>query len=164
MVEPAHRNLSPRSLRPLLATIAGALLAGACATGATGGGGPAPTALALTGMEWRLDHFQSSDDSIGTIRPAEGEVWTLLLNPDGSIAMGLFCNRGTGGWTSPDAQRERGELTITPGASTMAACPPSRLERLPADLAKVRSFVIADGKLHLNLMMDGGNYVWVPQR
>jgi hypothetical protein len=97
------------------------------------------------------------------IRPGEGEVWTILLNPDGSATMALFCNRGTASWTSRDAHRDRGDLTIQPGISTMAACPPSRLERLPADLANVRSFVIADGKLHLNLMMDGGNYVWVPQ-
>lgn len=134
------------------------LLATACATGTP------PSGLRLVGTEWRLDHFESSDDAIGRIRPGADEVYTLLLQPDGNAVMQLFCNRGTGTWTSPDPEANLGSLEITPGAMTMAACPPTRLERLPADLARVRSFVIADGFLHLNLMMDSGNYVWAPTR
>jgi hypothetical protein len=109
-----------------------------------------------------LIEFESSDDAIGTIRPGSGEVYTLRLDPDGTAAMGLFCNRGTGRWTSPDADATIGSLLIEPGLVTMAACPPSRLERLGDDLGRVRTFVIAGGRLHLNLMMDGGNYVWAP--
>jgi len=120
---------------------------------------------ALLGTEWRLVHFQSSDDSIGTIRAqGEGDAFTLLLNPDGSAAMRITCNRGTGQWTSPDARASRGSLTIAGGAMTMAACPPSRLDRFATDLANVRTFVIQDGRLNLNLMMDAGNYVFVPSR
>lgn len=138
-----------------------ALLAVACATPSDRPAEPAhPT---LTGIEWRLLEFESSDDAIGTIRPGEGEAYTLRLDPDGSLAAGLFCNRGTGRWTSPDAARASGSLTLELKAVTSAACPPSRLERLGSDLAHVRSFVIQDGRLHLNLMLDGGNYVWVPQ-
>lgn len=47
---------------------------------------------------------------------------------------------------------------------TMAACPPSRLDRFATDLPNVRTFVIRDGRLNLNLAMDVGNYVFVPNR
>ena len=114
---------------------------------------------ALVGTEWRLAKFQSPDNAAGAILPAAGEVYTMQLNPDGSAAFGLFCNRGTGRWHSADASLAMGSLSIEPGAVTMAACPPSRLERLGMDLAHVAGFAIRDGRLHLNLAMDGGDYV-----
>lgn len=140
-----------------------ALAIAGCATdgsnGPSAGGGPT-----LAGTEWRLLYFESSDDSIGTIQPGPDEVYTLLLQPDGNAAFGLFCNRGTGRWASGDAHLDRGSLRLEPLTQTMAACPPSRLERVPADLARVASFVIEGGRLHLNLAMDGGNYVWAPSQ
>lgn len=116
----------------------------------------------LVGTEWRLIHFQSSEDSIGMIRPGRDEVYTLRLEPDGTLAAGLFCNRGSGRWTSADSARSMGSITLELKAVTMAACPPSPLERIARDLANVRSFVIRDGRLHLNLVLDGGDYVWEP--
>jgi heat shock protein HslJ len=148
--------ISSRSARALVATGL-ALLATSCATIPE----PASTAR-LTDSDWRLVHFESSDDAIGTTRPGPGERYTLHLDRDGSAAAQLFCNRGMGRWSSPDAERSSGEITIELNAMTMAACPPTPLERLPADLGRVRTFVIQNGRLHLNLMMDGGNYVWVP--
>lgn len=134
------------------------LLAAGCVTDSGSAG-----SLKLTSVEWRLVEFQSSDDAIGTIRPQRGEMYTLLLNHDGSVAAGLSCNRSFGRWTSPDAARPRGSLTLELTGMTMAACPPSPLERLGSDLSHVRSFVIQDGRLHLNLVLDGGNYVWAPK-
>lgn len=157
----SDRKDRPRRLRLLVASGLALLSAAGCATPSDR---PAePTHPALTGTEWRLLEFESSDDAIGTIRPGEGEVYTLRLDPDGSLAAGLFCNRGTGRWTSPDAAEPSGSLTLELKAVTSAACPPSRLERVGSDLAHVRSFVIRDGRLNLNLMLDGGNYVWVPE-
>lgn len=141
------------------ATILAPLLAAACVTAPQPVGGPP-----LLGTEWRLVAFESSKDSIGTIRPGADEAWTLRLDPDGSAAMGLFCNRGFGSWTSPDSRAGRGSLQIKAVGSSMAACPPGAITRLPADFDHIRSFVIADGRLHLNLMLDGGNYVWEPKR
>ncbi|MCX8477165.1 MAG: META domain-containing protein [Sphingomonas sp.] len=135
------------------------LLAAACTTLPQPAGGPP-----LLGTEWRLVAFESSKDAIGTIRPREDEVYTLRLAPDGSAAMQLSCNRGFGSWTSLDAKAERGSLQIKAAGVTMAACPPGAIARLPADFEHIRSFVIADGRLHLNLMLDGGNYVWEPKR
>lgn len=119
--------------------------------------------FSLVGTEWRLDEFESSDDAIGTIRPQAEEVYTFQLAPDGTAAFQLFCNRGMGRWSSADADRQSGSLTVEVIGTTMAACPPSELERLANDLGRVRTFVIRDGRLHLNLLLDGGNYVWSPQ-
>lgn len=141
------------------AVILASLLAAACVTAPQPAGGPS-----LLGTEWRLVAFESSKDAIGTIRPREDEVYTLRLDPDGSASMQLSCNRGFGSWTSADAEAARGSLLIKAVGATMAACPPGAITRLPADFDHIRSFVIADGRLHLNLMMDGGNYVWEPKR
>jgi hypothetical protein len=135
-----------------------ALLVAGCATGSE----PSKT-LSLTSTEWRLLKFVSSDDAIGAITPRPGEEYTLILNPDGSLAAGLFCNRGTGRWTSPDAHKDMGSITLELKAATTAACPDSSLNRLQTDLAHVRSFVIRDGQLHLNLKLDSGDYVWAPK-
>lgn len=125
-------------------------------------GVPAPP---LVGTEWRLVEFESSDDSVGTIRPANNEVYTLRFLDDRSLIMTIVCNRGRGSWSSNDANRLRGSLAMKPALLTRATCtPPPRLNRLPQHLENVRSFVIQDGRLHLNLMMDAGNYVWAPVR
>lgn len=148
-----------------LVALAGALALSGCAAPSGGGTSAVQTAAPpLVGTEWRLVEFVSSDDSIGTIRPGPDEVYTLTLTPDGNATMQLFCNRGTASWTSPDSALTRGSITFQPGIQSMAACPPSPLERVARDLANVRTFVIQDGRLHLNLMMDGGNYVWAPAR
>lgn len=150
---------------PTLVAILASLLAAGCApTESAPDRPPAVAAPPLLGTEWRLVEFESSDDAIGTIRPGQEEVWTLKLAPDGSAAMGLFCNRGFGSWTSPDARETRGSLQIKAVGSSMAACPPAMITRLPADFEHIRSFVIEGGRLHLNLMLDGGNYVWAPTR
>ncbi|MBO9623568.1 MAG: META domain-containing protein [Sphingomonas sp.] len=139
-----------------------ALAAAACAT--TGERyAEASTEPRLTGTEWRLVEFVSPKDAIGTIRPRAEEVYTIRLDPDGTLVAQLYCNRGTGSWTSPDIDKTMGSVSLNLKAVTMAACLPSPLERVSRDLANVRTFVIRDGRLHLNLMMDGGDYVWTPQ-
>lgn len=147
---------------------AGALSLLCAVTVACAANEPSPPASAagpaLVGTEWKLVEFRSSDDSIGAIRPGVDEVYTLRLEPGGNAVMTLFCNRGTGQWKSPDPAAKMGSLTIEPGIRTLAACPPSPLERLGDDFAHVRTFVIADGKLHLNLKMSSGDYVWEPAK
>lgn len=141
-----------------------ALLAASCAPspGPSTPSGPS-NEPELTGTNWRLIEFESSDDAIGTIRPAQDDVYTLHLDPDGTLAAGLACNRATGRWTSPDTTKTMGSLTLELNAVTSAACLNARFERLATNLGHIRSFVIRDGRLHLNLKLDGGNYVWVPE-
>src|SRR5262245_28159866 len=152
--------------KQLFSAIATLLLIAGCTTSGTQGGTHAGGTAEppLVGTEWHLLHFQSAEDSIGKVRPTQDEVYTIQFLPDGTAAAGLSCNRGTGQWTSPDAQKSMGTLRINLAAVTMAACAHESLPRLAADLNNIASFVIRDGKLNLNLKMSGGDYVWVPAK
>ena len=145
----------------LISGILASMLASACAT-VVPPGAPPPSAPMLTDTEWRLVAFQSPEDSIGTIRPKQDEVYTIHFQPNGEVSAQLFCNRGHGSWSSPDPHAARASLTIGQMAVTRAMCLPTPLERLERDLNRVSSFAIADGRLHLNLQMDSGDYIWEP--
>lgn len=117
----------------------------------------------LAGTTWRLVHFQSSDDAIGTIIPPNVEKYTLQFMPDGKLAMQLDCNRGMGTWQVSDVTATSGTLTISSGAMTRAMCQPGAIDtRIARDMGFVTSYVIAGGKLNLALKMDGGIYTWEP--
>jgi para-nitrobenzyl esterase len=72
-----------------------ALLASACASVAP------PQSLA--GTSWQLVRFQGGDGKVLT--PDERAKYTLSFGADGRVAARLDCNRGTGGWKSPEKGR-----------------------------------------------------------
>jgi len=119
----------------------------------------------LAGTRWRLVEIQSMDDTIGTTRPSDRNLYTLDLNVDGRAALRLNCNRGVGQWSAqPIANGAEGNFAIGPVAMTRALCPPPSLdERIARDMDYVRSFLLKDGRLYLSLMADGGIYVWEPR-
>ena len=161
LLEIGRAEVSPMRKSMSMALLA--LLSGACATVPPAAPTlPSATGLSLSSTEWKLVYFQSPEDAIGRVTPKAGEDYTLSLTPDGTMAAGLFCNRGTGHWSSPDASLAMGSISLNLVAVTQALCPPSPLERIGADFARIRSFVIRDGRLHLNLMVDAGDYVWEP--
>jgi heat shock protein HslJ len=108
-------------------------------------------------------HFQSSDDSIGTVVPPNVQDYTLQFMADGSLAMQLDCNRATGMWKIGQKTDTGGLLSITPGAMTRAMCQPGAIDtRLARDMGYVRSFTMAGGRLNLALEADAGIYMWEP--
>lgn len=131
---------------------------------ARGGDGGRTSTRALAGTEWRLIEIQSMDDAIGTVRPDDPAKYTLALGADGTAAMRLDCNRGSGRWSAtPGPSGASGTFRIGPLAVTRAMCPPPSLDaRIARDMGYVRSYLLADGRLHLSLMADGGIYVWEP--
>jgi para-nitrobenzyl esterase len=113
----------------------------------------APSGDALVGPTWQLVKFQGGDGTVLT--PDEKSKYTLVFGADGLLSARIDCNRGRGGWKSP----EKGRLELGPMAVTRAACPPGSLhDRIVKDLPYVRSYVLKDGRLHLSLMADGGIY------
>lgn len=135
--------------------IATALLLAACGT--VGGVYTSP----LAGTTWRLAALESSDDTIGTTRPADPSLYEITFNADGTASLRLDCNRGTGTWTSPGDN----QLTFTPLAVTRAFCGEGSLDtRVARELGYVRSYVREGDTLTLNMMADGGNLVWTRQR
>lgn len=95
--------------RPLL----GLLLPAALALAACGGDTPqAGTDLDLEGSSWTLSSLVTD----GSQTPVVDES-TLVFASDGEVAGSTGCNRFTGRW-----QQDGSALTITVGATTLAAC------------------------------------------
>jgi heat shock protein HslJ len=130
-------------------------------------GGAAPVAQPvgpLADTEWRLVEIQSMDDAIGTVKPDDPSRYTMRLDHDGTVALRLDCNRATGTWSSEaSANGSSGRFELGPLAATQVLCPPPSLgERVAAEAAFVRSYLLKDGRLYLSLMADGGIYAWEP--
>ncbi|HEX7139417.1 MAG TPA: MliC family protein [Vicinamibacterales bacterium] len=118
----------------------------------------------LVGSSWRLVEVQSSDDTIGRVKPDDPSKYTLSLGADGRAAMRLNCNRATGPWSSRANGADSGSFSLGPLAVTKALCaPPSLDQRIARDAEYIRSYVLRDGRLYLNLTADGGTYVWARQ-
>jgi para-nitrobenzyl esterase len=117
---------------------------------------PMPTAT-LAGTSWRLVRFESGDDTV--LMPEDPSKYMLAFDDKGGVSVRIDCNRGRGRYTvtAPSG------LEFGPLAMTRAMCPPAPLtDRLPKDLAYVRSFVMRDGHLFLSLFADGGIYEFEP--
>jgi heat shock protein HslJ len=147
--------IRPAAPQLLAAAVA---LAVACASPS-----PEQAAEGLAGSNWRLVEFESSDDAIGVIRPADPSRYTLSLGTDGRVSMRLDCNRGSGAYEDTPTRDDGGALSIGPLAVTRAACPDAALaDQLARHVEYFRSYILRDGRLHISLMADGGIYVWEP--
>ena len=130
---------------------------------------PAITAAAsgpLAGTSWQLVEFQSMDDAIGIQRPPDPAQITMTLNGDGTARFTLDCNSAQGAWSAePGPDGNSGRFAFGPLAATMAICPPPGLgEKIGAQAAYVRSWLLKDGRLYLSLMADAGIQAWEPRR
>jgi heat shock protein HslJ len=122
----------------------------------------AAPARTLTGTVWKLVHFQSSDDAIGTRTPPNPERYTLQFQADGNLALRLECNQAMGKWSAVPSITG-GSLTLTGGAMTRAFCGPGALDtQIARDLPRIRSYTYAGANLSLALEADGGIYLWAP--
>ncbi|MFQ3595370.1 MAG: META domain-containing protein [Sphingomonadaceae bacterium] len=150
--------------------VALALGLGACQAALPLGRVPAPSpdfaggSGQLSGTAWRLIGFQSSDDSIGVLRPSAEARYTVAFEAGGRALLQLDCNRGEARWVKErNAAATGGQLAFSQIETTNARCPqPSLSQRLARDLAYVRSYLIRDGRLYMSLFADGGIYEWEP--
>lgn len=118
-------------------------------------------AAGLTGSRWRLVQFQSSDDAIGTIKPADPTRYTMELLDGGRAAMRLDCNRTSSTWQTTPSSATGGAISFTPGAMTRAFCGPASMDaRIAQDLTRIRSFTLAGDTINFALEADGGLYTW----
>jgi heat shock protein HslJ len=121
-----------------------------------------PLPAELAGTSWRLVEFRSSDDGIGVQRPEDASRYTMSLAANGTLSMRLDCNQANGTWTATVAGRSFG---FGPLRMTRVACQqPSLDTQIARDTEFVSSFLLRDGLLYLNLVADGGTYVWEPLR
>ena len=146
-----------------IALIGAAFIIGACQTKhSQAEETPIPVdTTGLDGTNWTLVEVQSQEEGTGTQRPDPGQDYTMSLNADGTVSMKLNCNRGMGSWKAGSAGGNSGSFEFGPISTTKVFCkPPSLDQQIARDAAYVRSYVLEGDRLYLNLMADGGTYVW----
>lgn len=120
----------------------------------------AERATGLVGTVWQWQEFQDSaeGDEASNIRVPDPVKYTLTLRSDDGADIQADCNRLS--WTYT---LEGSRLTFnTLGPSTLAACGEQSLDqRYLERLGNTATYVMADGKLYLNLKTDAGNMVFV---
>jgi len=113
----------------------------------------------LAGTSWRLVYFQPGAAGENPVVPPRVDRYTADFGADGTLALGLDCNRATARWQAIPSGR--GALSVTAGAMTRAFCGDGALDgRIAQDLEKIRSFKVEDGRLFLALEGGEGTYVW----
>ena len=118
----------------------------------------------LVGTTWRLVSIESMSDEQPTTTIDDPAKYTVTFGADGRAAFQVDCNRGNGSWTAAAAASDSGSLSFGPIALTKMFCPqPSVDTTVAADLGRVRSYLLSDGKLHLSMEADSGIMHWEPQ-
>jgi heat shock protein HslJ len=118
------------------------------------------SATELVGTVWQWQEFQDSaeGDEASHIRVPDPTMYTLTLQSDDRASIQADCNQVS--WTYT---LEGSRLTFnTLGPSTLAHCGDESLDqRYLARLGNTATYVIAEGKLYLNLRADAGNLVFI---
>jgi para-nitrobenzyl esterase len=95
----------------------------------------------------------------GVVPVAERNKYTIAFAADGTFSATADCNTVRGTY----AATASGGLTITPGASTIVACPEGSLSDLYVlGLSNAASYRVASGALTITLS-DGGTMVFEPR-
>ncbi len=118
---------------------------------------PAPK---LTGTVWQWEKFIDVATGKNNLDVNSPELYTVTFEEGGSVAMRADCNRAAGTYTVDGAK-----LTVAVGPITLAACSARSLsDMFLIDLTSATSLTLADGKLNLDLMADGGRMVFRPAK
>lgn len=111
----------------------------------------------LTASTWQWIRLTDPQQQVEIDSP---ENYTLTFLPDGSVQIKADCNQATASYTAT----EGGSLSITPGISTLVACPPgSRGEEFVQKLGFSAIYFFQDGHLFIDLMADDGAMEFSPQ-
>ena len=126
--------------------------------------GSAAAADPLNGTRWQLIGIDSmAPDEQPNTTIDDPSKYIVTFGDDGRAAFQVDCNRGSSTWQFSSSAPDSGSLTFGPIALTRMFCPqPSHDAEVVAALGRVRSYLIADGKLHLSLEADSGIMHWQP--
>ena len=114
---------------------------------------PAPNAEAvqpaLTGVNWQ---WVSTTTPAETITVNDPTRYTILFNSDSSAQIKADCNNVGATYTTDGSN-----ISITPGPSTLAACPPDSLDQQYLNqLAAAAIYFFQDGDLLIDMAADAG--------
>ena len=105
---------------------------------------------------WHWERFEDTRGPAWDVTVADPQKYTLRLLPGGTFQVQADCNTGSGAYTLA-----RSSITLMVGPVTRAACPPESLSQTYLTrLGEVVTYVLHEGKLVLNLKIDGGNMVF----
>ena len=138
-------------------------LLGAVAVALTACGPSSPPDRPLHGTNWRLVSLESMSDEQGTTAVDDPGKYTVSFGADQRVAFRIDCNRGNSTFQAAPGGPDSGTLTFGPIALTRMFCPqPSLEQRVTTALGQVRSYLLADGRLHMSLLADSGILHWEP--
>ncbi len=121
---------------------------------------PQPAAR-LDGTSWQLVELRSPN-SVSITRPDDSAKYQLDFAGDGSLAMKLDCNSGTGKWSAEPQAIGYGAITITGGAMTRAMCQAGSLDtRIAKEIGEAHTYSIEGNRLTLILANNGGSEIWL---
>jgi heat shock protein HslJ len=110
----------------------------------------------LTGKTWQWTGSTTTVPASQSVVP-DPENYTITFNTDGTFAAKVDCNQVAGDYTTSGS-----DLTISPGPSTLAACPEGSLDALYLDgLDRAASYSISGTDLTITLD-DEGTMQFVP--
>lgn len=113
--------------------------------------------LDLIGIPW--EWVSTTDPVQGPVYVNDPSRYVILFKDDNTATILADCNHVQAAYTLSDSS-----LTITPGVSTRAACPPdSQANAFLQQLTNVAIFHIQGGNLYLDQMADRGTMRFVAQ-
>jgi len=113
--------------------------------------------LSLVGIPW--EWVSTTDPVQGSVYVNDPSRYVILFKDDNTATIQADCNHVQAAYTLNGSS-----LTITPGVSTRAACPPdSQADAFLQQLASTAVFQIQGGNLYLDQMADGGTMRFVAQ-
>ncbi len=113
---------------------------------------PAPSAL--VGPTWQ---WAGTTTPTGDIAVADPSRYTIDFFADGTAGIGADCNRVTATWTSDGRT-----VAITPGASTLAACPAdSQGQEFVQQLGNAAIYFFQGGELFIDQAISSGTMRFV---
>ena len=114
-------------------------------------------APSIVDVLWRWERFEDTRGSSWDITVADPSKYTLRLLPDGTFQADADCNLASGTYMAAGSS----SITLTLESVTEVACPPESLyDTFLTRLGEVVTYVLHEGKLVLNLKIDGGNMVF----
>ncbi len=117
---------------------------------------PLPAGTDLVGATWQ---WLGTTTPVEQIDIAEPTRYTITFNADGTAAIKADCNNVLANYTFDGSA-----ISITPGPSTLAACPPDSQDQL--FISQLSSAAIAffqEGDLYIDLFADGGTMRFAAQ-
>lgn len=115
-----------------------------------------PANLGLTDIPWE---WVGTTSPSGLAPVGDPSRYIILFNTDGTANIKADCNSVHATYTTDGSS-----ISITPGPSTMAACPPdSQDAQFMNQLSNAAIYFIDGGNLYIDLFADAGTMRFVPQ-